>query len=105
MARGEDILKSRGVSLTQFTDYSSDNVINEALRASCVEGEWSSVKEGEITYARFAGTTYNVGTLNVIFRADTEGTCEIISLQVDGINYIGTIFSGLIMEQMYANIE
>ncbi len=105
MARGEDILKSRGVSLAQFTDYSSDNVINEALRASCVEGEWSNFKEGEITYARFAGTTYNGGTLKMIFRADTEGTCEIISLQVDGINYAGTIFSGLIMEQMYSNIE
>lgn len=105
MARGEDILKSRGVCLAQFTAYSSDYTIDEALWATCVEGEWSSFKEEGITYACFAGTTYNGGTIKMIFQMDIAGTCEIISIQVDGINYAGTIFGGAIMEGMYSNIK
>lgn len=41
----------------------------------------------------------------MIFESDSEGTCEITSIQADGVDYAGTMFAGLILEEMYSNIE
>lgn len=103
MAKGMDILKSRGVSLVKFSNYSTEYTINDALRASCIDGKWSSSKEGDDTYAYFTGTTFGGSDLVMVFRMDADGNCEIISAQVDGENY--SLFTGILLAAMYSNIE
>lgn len=103
MVRGKDILKSGGVSLAKFTDYSTEYTINDALRASCKEGKWSNSKEGDNTYAYFTGTSFGGNDLAMAFQMDKSGYCEIISVQVDGEDY--SLFAGMLLEVMYSNIE
>lgn len=100
---GVDVLKSRGVSLAKFTDYSTEYTINDALRSSCKEGKWSSSKEGDNTYAYFTGTTFGGNELVMAFQTDESGYCEIISVQLDGEDY--SFLGGLLLEVMYSNIE
>lgn len=100
---GMDTIKSRGISTLCLTDYSKEYTINDALRASCTDGEWTSSKKGDITYASFMGTTFGGGNLVMMFQEDESGYCRITSIQIDGENYM--LFLVELLEMMYENIE
>lgn len=100
---GMDTIKSRGISMLCLTDYSEEYTINDALRASCTDGEWTSSKKGDVTYASFMGTTLGGGNLVMMFQEDESGYCRITSIQIDGENY--NLFIDELLEVMYGNIE
>lgn len=103
MLRGVDIVKSHGICLMKFSDYSTEYTINEALHATCIDGEWSCTKEGGVTYAYFVGMTQTGNRLMMIFRSEDNEYCEITSVQIDGEDY--SLFTGVLLEGMYANLE
>ncbi len=100
---GMDTIKSRGISMLCLTDYSTEYTINDALRASCMDGEWASSKKGDVTYASFMGTTHGGNNLVMMLQQDESEYCRITSIQIDGENYM--LFLDELLEAMYENIE
>ncbi len=103
MVGGTDIIKSRGVSLLCLSYYSTEYTINDALRASCTDGEWSSSKDRGITYMSFVGTTTGGNRLVLMLQKDESDYCRVTSIEIDGENY--TWYMDELLELMYDNIE
>lgn len=95
-----DIWTSKGVSTMQFTEYSDEITIGEALRAACPEGKWSSDKIDKGLYrVAFDGYGMNGSLLTIVFQSKDWSECTIQSIAMDGQDC--TWLKGILLELLF----
>lgn len=99
---GMEFIKSKGVSKMQFTEYSDEITIGEALRAACPEGKWSSDKIDKGLYrVAFNGYGMNGSLLTIVFQSKDWSECTIQSIAMDGQDC--SLLEGMLLEALFEN--
>lgn len=97
-----DIWTSKGVSMMQFTEYSDEITIGEALRATCPAGKWSSNKIDKGLYrVAFDGYGMNGRLLTIVFQSKDWSECSILSVAIDGQDC--SLLKGVVLEALFEN--
>lgn len=99
---GMEFVESKGVSKMQFTEYSDEITIGEALRTACPEGKWSSDKIDKGLYrVAFNGYGMNGRLLTIVFQSKDWSECSILSVAIDGQDC--SLLEGVLLEALFEN--
>ncbi len=96
-----EYMKSDGVSHMYFSEYSSNISIGEALSYACVHGKWDKMKSGKREYISYNGENADGEALYILFEKNGD-SCQIVSIEIDGVDY--SFFQGTFLDALYSNV-